>query len=63
MSIGYFVSYVTMLYPPLSPPIKGGDTKRETSYYFPLPLWERARERGIFRTMTKKQKHKSNAYL
>jgi hypothetical protein len=36
---------------PLSPPIKGG-VKREISYNFPLPLWERVKERGIFGTNT-----------
>jgi len=40
-------------HPPLYPSHQGRGYKRETSHRFPLPLWERARERGIFGAMTK----------
>jgi hypothetical protein len=42
----------TITPPHSSPYLRGG----WVGGTFPLPLWERARESGIFRTMTKKQK-------
>jgi hypothetical protein len=37
---------------PSIPSHQGRGDKRETSHYFPLPLWERVRVRGIFGTNT-----------